>query len=35
MFPERLIDGYHHFIEGRFAAERTRYEMLADKGQKP
>lgn len=35
MFPDRLIEGYHHFIEGRFAAERSRYETLADKGQKP
>lgn len=35
MFPERLIAGYHNFIEGRFAAERSRYETLADTGQKP
>ena len=35
MFPDRLIEGYRHFIEGRFAGERSRYEALAAKGQKP
>lgn len=35
MFPDRLIEGYHNFIGGRFAAERSRYETLADTGQKP
>jgi carbonic anhydrase len=35
MFPERLTEGYHSFLEGRFASERLRYEALADAGQKP
>jgi carbonic anhydrase len=35
MFPERLTDGYRAFLSGRFAAERNRYEMLAEAGQKP
>ena len=35
MFPERLTGGYRTFLEGRFASERSRYEALADKGQKP
>ena len=35
MFPERLTDGYRSFLAGRFAAERSRYEMLAQKGQQP
>jgi carbonic anhydrase len=35
MFPERLTDGYRAFLRGRFAAERSRYEMLAETGQKP
>jgi carbonic anhydrase len=35
MFPERLTDGYRAFIEGRFANERSRYESLAQAGQKP
>jgi carbonic anhydrase len=35
MFPERLADGYRAFLRGRFAAERSRYEMLAETGQKP
>ena len=35
MFPERLTDGYRAFLSGRFAAERSRYEMLAEKGQRP
>jgi carbonic anhydrase len=35
MFPERLTRGYRNFLQGRFAAERTRYEQLAATGQKP
>jgi carbonic anhydrase len=35
MFPERLITGYRTFLGGRFAHERSRYEMLAEAGQRP
>lgn len=35
MFPDRLIEGYRNFIDGRFTAERSRYEELAAKGQTP
>jgi carbonic anhydrase len=35
MFPERLTDGYRAFLRGRFANERSRYAMLAEKGQRP
>ena len=35
MFPEQLSVGYRSFIGGRFASERSRYQMLADKGQTP
>jgi carbonic anhydrase len=35
MFPERLTRGYHAFLGGRFAAERSRYEQLAETGQRP
>jgi carbonic anhydrase len=35
MFPERLITGYRTFLGGRFAHERSRYEMLAETGQRP
>ena len=35
MFPDRLMDGYRAFLGGRFASERSRYEMLAETGQKP
>ena len=35
MFPEQLSEGYRSFLEGRFASERSRYQMLADKGQTP
>jgi carbonic anhydrase len=35
MFPERLTEGYRAFLSGRFAAERNRYEMLAEAGQRP
>ena len=35
MLPERLTRGYRAFLGGRFADERARYEMLAEKGQRP
>jgi carbonic anhydrase len=35
MFPERLADGYRSFLQGRFVDERSRYEMLAERGQRP
>ncbi len=35
MIPKRLSDGYKAFLNGRFVAERSRYEMLAKTGQKP
>jgi carbonic anhydrase len=35
MFPERLSDGYRSFIDGRFSRERSRYAMLAERGQQP
>jgi carbonic anhydrase len=35
MFPERLVAGYRAFLGGRFAGERSRYEMLAETGQQP
>ncbi len=35
MFPTRLTEGYRAFLEGRFASERSRYEMLAEAGQRP
>jgi carbonic anhydrase len=35
MFPERLTHGYRTFLAGRFASEQSRYEMLAEAGQRP
>ncbi len=35
MLPERLIQGYRAFLAGRFASERSRYEFLAETGQRP
>jgi carbonic anhydrase len=35
MFPDRLVDGYRSFLEGRFIRERERYEVLAEGGQNP
>jgi len=35
MFPERLTEGYRAFLRGPFASERSRYEMLAEAGQRP
>jgi carbonic anhydrase len=34
-FPERLAHGYRSFLEGRFPGERSRYELLAETGQRP
>lgn len=34
-FPNRLIDGYRAFREGRLAVEQDRYRTLAETGQKP
>jgi carbonic anhydrase len=35
IFPSRLIDGYHSFIETRLPLERSRYQKLAETGQQP
>ncbi|NNM74624.1 carbonic anhydrase [Enterovirga aerilata] len=35
MFPERLRQGYRGFLERRFASERSRYQTLAEQGQRP
>jgi carbonic anhydrase len=35
VFPERLTEGYRAFLDGRFAGERSRYQMLAEMGQRP
>ena len=35
MLPDRLTEGYRTFLGGRFQSERSRYETLADRGQKP
>lgn len=35
MFPTRLINGYHDFLNGRLERERLRYEELAEHGQVP
>lgn len=35
MFPERLVSGYRGFLDRGFAAERLRYEALAEAGQRP
>src|ERR1700728_3091278 len=34
-FPSRLIDGYHAFVENRLPLERSRFEKLAEAGQRP
>ena len=34
-FPARLADGYRGFLDRGFAAERSRYEALAEAGQRP
>ncbi len=33
--PDRLVEGYRAFLEGRFPNERRRFETLAQSGQKP
>jgi carbonic anhydrase len=35
MFPDRLTQGYRAFVGRRFAGERSRYELLAETGQRP
>jgi carbonic anhydrase len=35
MFPPRLTQGYHAFLQGRFHRERDRYRTLARVGQTP
>ena len=35
MFPQRLKNGYRAFLDGRFVKERSRYELLAEAGQRP
>jgi carbonic anhydrase len=35
MFPARLTEGYHSFLENRLPHERERYEELAKNGQHP
>jgi carbonic anhydrase len=34
-FPPRLFDGYRAFVETRLPLERSRYEKLAETGQRP
>lgn len=34
-FPKPLLDGYRHFLEGRYARETERYKELARSGQSP
>ncbi len=34
-FPERLINGYRAFTQGRLPIEQARYQELADAGQRP
>jgi carbonic anhydrase len=34
-FPQRLIDGYHDFLDGRLRYEQDRYRELAETGQSP
>jgi len=34
-FPERLLNGYRNFMNGRYTDERERYRTLADAGQHP
>ena len=33
--PERLVEGYRAFLDGRFPNEKRRFETLAEAGQKP
>lgn len=34
-FPKHLLDGYRHFMSGRYATESGRYRSLAREGQAP
>ena len=34
-FPQHLLDGYRHFLAGRYARETERYKQLAIGGQSP
>jgi len=34
-FPDRLIDGYRAFLDGRLTTEQARYRELAEHGQSP
>lgn len=34
-FPDRLLNGYHNFMSGRYAEQQQRYKQLADAGQQP
>lgn len=34
-FPQRLIDGYCHFLSGRLVEEQSRFRELAERGQSP
>ncbi|MYZ48174.1 carbonic anhydrase [Propylenella binzhouense] len=34
-FPPHLLEGYRNFLTGRLEAERTRYRLLAETGQRP
>jgi len=34
-FPARLFDGYRSFVDDRLPLERSRYQKLADTGQRP
>ena len=34
-FPDRLLDGYRAFVQTRLPLERSRFEKLAQSGQRP
>jgi carbonic anhydrase len=34
-FPDRLVDGYRDFVKTRLPLERSRFEKLAESGQRP
>jgi carbonic anhydrase len=34
-FPDRLVEGYHSFVQTRLPLERSRFEKLAASGQRP
>jgi carbonic anhydrase len=35
MFPKQLIDGYQSFLTSRLPSERNRFQVLAERGQRP